>query len=523
MDEMLEDAKIYLRMLWRHRRIALACAFVVCLVGWIGVAILPNKYESTASLYIEKTSLLQSLLKDYAAQSTAADEMAAMIRHALLVRPNLERLARAAGTDKTKVTLADFDAAINGIKDLLEIYSTADKQGVYNIAYQHTDPRLAHSVVRTTVEMFKETLTKANQNDAEIAQRFIRKQLKEYETKLQEAEQRLKEFKQKNSGLMPDDGRSYYGRLEDVRNLYRSAVLDLNEAEDSANSIQAQLSSFKATSGNALGAGGVQNPIFDQVKAQQTKLAELQLKFTDKHPDVIAAKKLLDEMTTKTSSEPRDPVASGEQDLNSLDFNPAYQGLKLQLSKAEANAAALRARVTEYKRRLDALEEDKITIPEVEAELVSLNRDYAVHLDKYHKLAEELESTALSGKAKNVKVRVLERPQLPRTPIGPRRFVFNAVVLAIALASGVALALALALSNPVIYTRRGLEKLINIPVLGTVSYNAGTGRLKPYKPFVDLSFFFGITVLLALYVTLNAMYLLKVDFLMNVAGLGIVG
>lgn len=517
MDEMLEHVKTYLRMVWHHRWIALPCAFVVCLIGWIGVAILPNKYESTASLYIEKSLLPQSFLnKDSAAQNAAADETATMMRHALLVRPNLERLARAAGTGKT-------DAAINKIKDLLEIYSTPDQRGAYDIAYQHTDPRVAHSVVRTTVEMFKETLTKASQNDAEIAQRFITKQLKEYETKLQEAEQRLKDFKQKNIGLMPDDGRSYYGGLEGARNLYRSAVLDLNEAEDNASSVRSQLNSFKTTAGNALEAGGVQNPIFEQVKAQETKLAELQLKFTDKHPDVIAAKKLLDELIANTSSEARDPISSGERNLNSLDYNPAYQGLKLQLGKAEANAAALRARVTEYKRRLDALEQNVLTMPQVEAELVSLNRDYAVQQDKYQKLAEGRENAALSDKAGRGKVKVLKQPRLPTTPIGPSRFLFSAAVFAIAVASGVALALALALSNPVIYTRRGLEKLVNIPVLGTVSYNAGTGRLKPYRPFLDLSFFFGISVLLVLYMTLNAMYLLEVDVLMNLAGFGIVG
>ena len=249
MEKMLEDAKTYLRMVWRHRRIALACAFVICLLGWIGVAMLPNKYESKATLYVDKTSLLQSLLKDLSAQSAVADEMATMMRHALLVRPNLERLAKAAGIDKTRVTPSEFDSAIKKIKDSLEITSNVDQRSVYDIVYQHKDPRVAHSIARTTVKMFEETLTKASQNDADTAQRFITKQLREYETKLQEAEQRLKEFKRKNIGLMPDDGRSYYARLEDAKNLYRSAVLDLNEAEDSASSIRAQLNSFKATGG----------------------------------------------------------------------------------------------------------------------------------------------------------------------------------------------------------------------------------------------------------------------------------
>ncbi|MCI0563516.1 MAG: hypothetical protein MN733_34000, partial [Nitrososphaera sp.] len=210
MGEMLEDAKTYLRMVWRHRWIALSCAFVVCLVGWIGVAIFPNTYESKATLYLERTSLLKPLLKEAADQSSAADEMAAMMRHALLVRPNLERLARAAGIDKTTVSLSEFDLAINEIKASIEINSIANQQGVYGIAYRDTDPRVAHSVVRTTVDIFKETPA----NNADSAQRFIRKQLKQYEIKLQKAEQRLKEFKEKNMGFMPDDGRSYYDRLE---------------------------------------------------------------------------------------------------------------------------------------------------------------------------------------------------------------------------------------------------------------------------------------------------------------------
>ncbi|MGI0015075.1 MAG: hypothetical protein ACREBU_16800, partial [Nitrososphaera sp.] len=156
-------------------------------------------------------------------------------------------------------------------------------------------------------------------------------------------------------------------------------------------------------------------------------------------------------------------------------------------------------------------------------EFASLNRDYAVHKEKYQGLAEALERSALSNKAENIKVKVLEPPRVPRTPTEPSRFVFSAAVFAIAVASGVALALALALSKPAIYTRRELEKLVNVPVLGTVSYNAGTARLKTHKPFVDRSFFVGISLLLVLYVTLNAMYLLKVDVLMRLAGFSIVG
>ncbi|MGH8470459.1 MAG: XrtA system polysaccharide chain length determinant [Gammaproteobacteria bacterium] len=516
MDEILELAKIYLRMVWRHRWIALTCAFIVCLVGWIGVAMLPNKYESTAVIYIKKTSLLQPLLKDYeprGAREAVAGEMAIMMRHATLIRPNLETLARAAGIDKTKTRPAEFDSAINRMKNSIIFTSTPDQQDVYSIVYDHSDPKLAHAVVQTLIDLFNETLIKAAQIASKNAQRFLKGQIKEYETKLQAAEQRLKVFKLTHVGLMPADGRTYYVRLEEAKNLYRSAILELNEVENSANSIRTQVNNFTtATSKPA--------PVYEQISAQQAKIAELQLKYTEKHPDLITAKNVLEELKKQATSESPNPASSSD---NSLEYNPAYQELKLQLTKTEANAAALQTRVAEYKRRADALEQEIMTIPQVEAEFASLNRDYAVHKEKYQGLAEALERSALSNKAENIKVKVLEPPRVPNTPLMPDRIVFSAITFLIAVAFGVGIALALALSRPVIYTSRGLEKLVNIPVLGTVSYNAGTGGLKTYKPFVDLSFFFGISVLLVLYVTLNAMYLLKVDILMRLAGFSIVG
>ncbi|MCI0558411.1 MAG: Wzz/FepE/Etk N-terminal domain-containing protein, partial [Nitrososphaera sp.] len=346
MDEMLEHAKIYLRMVWRHRWIALICAFVVCLIGWIVVAILPNKYESAAVIYIKKTSLLQPLLKDFEGREereAAADEMAIMMRHATLIRPNLETLARAAGIDKTKTIPAEFDPAINQIKDSIRFTSIPDQKDVYSIVYDHSDPKVAHAVVQTLIDLFNDTLVKAARNASKIAQRFLKAQIKEYETKLQAAEQRLKVFKLTHVGLMPDDGRTYYARLEEAKNLYRSAMLELNEAEDSANSIRTEVNNFTTA--------GKPAPAYEQINAQQVKIAELQLKFTDKHPDLIAAKNVLEELKKQATSEAPNPASPND---NSVDYNPAYQGLKLQLTKAEANAAALRTRVADYKRRVDA-------------------------------------------------------------------------------------------------------------------------------------------------------------------------
>ncbi|MCI0559959.1 MAG: hypothetical protein MN733_15830 [Nitrososphaera sp.] len=512
MDELLKEVKTYLRLVWHHRWIGLVCVFVACLIGWVIVAMLPNKYESEAVIYIKKTSLLQPLLKDSQSRETgeaATGEMAIMMRHATLIGPNLEVLARAAGIDKTKTRPAEFDSAVNQIKNSIVFTSIQSQKNVYSIKYDHSDPKVAHAVVQTVIDLFNETLIQAARNASKNAQRFLKAQIKEYETKLQVAEQRLKAFKLTHVGSMPEDGRTYYARLEEAKNLYRSAMLKLNEVEDSANSIRTQVNNF-ATASKPL-------PVYEQINAQQARIAELQLKYTDKHPDLIIAKNILEELKKQATSETASPAIPSD---NSLDFNPGYQGLKLQLTEAEADAAALRTRVAEYKRRVDALEQEIMTIPQVEAEFANLNRDYAVHKEKYQGLVEGLERAALSYKAENVKVKVLEPPRVPSTPLTPDRIVFSAITFLIAVAFGVGIALALALSRPVIYTSRGLEKLTNLRVLGTVSYSAPSGELEAHRPFKDASFAYAVSALVVLYATLNAMYLLKVGILVDMAEYG---
>ena len=79
-------------------------------------------------------------------------------------------------------------------------------------------------------------------------------------------------------------------------------------------------------------------------------------------------------------------------------------------------------------------------MPEVEAELSRLDRDYEVNKRQYDTLLERLESAKISEQAEqsseNVKFRVIEPPTVPLKPSGPNRILLNSMVLLLALGSG---------------------------------------------------------------------------------------
>src|SRR3546814_3859439 len=59
MAALVDELLVILHGLWLRRWLALGVAWGVCLAGWLGVALIPNSYESKARVYVNTQSLLE--------------------------------------------------------------------------------------------------------------------------------------------------------------------------------------------------------------------------------------------------------------------------------------------------------------------------------------------------------------------------------------------------------------------------------------------------------------------------------
>ena len=75
----------------------------------------------------------------------------------------------------------------------------------------------------------------------DTARRFIDEQIKLYEKKLEEAENRLKEFRLKYLNLVGAEGRDYFARWPTLAEQLNNARLELRAAEQSRDALKREL------------------------------------------------------------------------------------------------------------------------------------------------------------------------------------------------------------------------------------------------------------------------------------------
>lgn len=475
MQDVIAKVLGYARAAWRYRWYALLVAWPLALAGWAYVALQPDQYEAKARVYIDTRSMLRPLLRGLAIETDVSAQVALMTR-TLLSRPNLEKVARMTDLDLKAKEPQQMEELLDDLKNTIIIEGTG-RENIYSISYIHYDPAVAKRVVQSLLTILVEGTLGESRKDSSTAQQFLDEQIQEYETRLIAAEERLKEFKQRNVGRMPGQGGDYYSRLQQALGVAEDARVQLREAINRRDELRRQLEDEDPGSEIATLTINAQSPTLSALQGRintlEARLDELLLKYTDSHPDVVSTKQTIAELEKQKQQELQ--IASKQQKTTTQkrDTNPIYSQLKLMLGEAEAQVASLQARSRAFDAKAAELRGMVNVIPEVETELVQLNRDYEVTKSNYETLLARRESATLSEQAEQtsdtVKFRVVDPPFVPSKPAAPNRPLLNSAVLGVAIAGGAVFAFFLSQLSPTFGSRRELVEVTELPVLGGVS------------------------------------------------------
>jgi polysaccharide chain length determinant protein (PEP-CTERM system associated) len=213
----------------------------------------------------------------------------------------------------------------------------------------------------------------------------------------------------------------------------------------------------------------------------ESSLRDLLSRFTGQHPEVIALRRKLQALReareSERPSEPGQAPAGVTQGPESSDEpasgSAAFESLKIDLAQQETDIAFYRGRIARITDRIGELESAVVQIPEVEAELTRLNRDYEVLRSKYQDLVNRREQANISRerdiRSRDIKFRILEPPRVPGSPTGPSRSLLLAVSLVGGIGAGVVFALLLGLLSDAVSDPEQLRKSFGLPILGMVS------------------------------------------------------
>ena len=486
MNELYQLFFHYLNALWKRRWIVLLGAWVVAVPGWLTVASMPSIYQSSSRIYVDTSGVLQPLLRGIAVQTDLQGQVQLM-KQTLLSRPNLEEVARKTDYDLTVRSDAQMEGLLNRLQSRTLVSS--DRQNIFSISFQDSDPTRARDVVQALLTIFVEGNLGQTRQDLNTAEEFIDRQIAEYEARLEEAEDRLARFKQSNIDVVLGEG-SYLSRATAATNRQDQLEQSLAVAVAQRDLLRNELTEIPETLPSDMLSGGPPDDTERRIVEIEATLRQLLSQYTEKHPDVVTLRRQLEsllakqEASRKVLAEAGDALAADNVAYGAP--NPIYAQVKLQLIQIETQIEDLRRRAATARAEAEALASKAEEVPRVEAEFQRLNRDYDIIKARHDELLSRREAARMSRNrdavGQQVQYRMIEPPMVPNQPVGPNRPLFLGAVTVLSLGAGLGLALVLVLLDTSFSSVAELRSYTGLRVLGSVSDT----RRRPSQRLADI-------------------------------------
>ena len=371
----------------------------------------------------------------------------------------------------------------------------------FRVGFSGTNPRLVAQVANELASLFIEENLKAREQQATGTTEFLQNQLQETRKTLEEQESRLRDFKLKHIGEMPEQQTAdlqILGQLQSQLQLESDAITRAEQQKSLTDSLIAHTAPVVEMDGseppkpmlNADKDGKPTTPAGKPVNQAKAQLAALLARgYTDKHPAVrkLMAQIADEEAAAKgTASAPAVvetmPAAPAElADSNSAPStlksappvvptnNPILQSqlrqLDAEIARRRVEQQRISKQIANYQAKLEA-------IPVREQQIVDLVRDYEISKGHYSQLLSSLQNaetaTQLEIRQKGEKFTILDPAQPAERPSSPNRSMINAGGSAVGLGLGLLLALITEFMGMSITTSEQITESTGIPVLEVI-------------------------------------------------------
>lgn len=478
MAALVDELLVILHGIWSRRWLALGVAWGVCLLGWLGVALIPNSYESKARVYVNTQSLLEDKVGITQVQSQQDLDR---VRQTLASTANLERVVKETGLAQTVNGPRDMAAKITALREGITVVAQLDPSMI-DISAKSADSslsdganaRISQQIVQKLIDIFQETNLSSDKVETKQSLAFLDQQLGQRGQQLAAAEQRRVEFEQRYAGMLPGAG-SIGQRMDAARSEINNIDSQLVQAQSALAAMNGQLAGTPQTLPGVGSSGGP-----SALSQAQADLASMRARgYTGSHPDVIAAQRQVDLLRRQGNG----AGAGGTP-------NPAYLSIKSMQAERAATVQGLSARKAQLQADLNAMTSRQSDEPGLSAEQERLDRDYEVLKTQYDKMLADREEIRLRGEVKtetgSVQFRVINPPSLPTAPAAPNRPLLLLGVLVLGLGAGIGAAFAVAQLKGGFPDAARLERAIGIPVIGSISQTVSAAQVAVEKQRLKL-------------------------------------
>ncbi|MBV8684893.1 MAG: hypothetical protein JO111_18620 [Caulobacteraceae bacterium] len=426
--QLLDRLTDEVRRIWYYRWLVTAVTSALALAAVAFVCLEPNIYEAWGQIFVRHQTPLSAAAEGVSLADPGSSN-AYVVQKTLLNDDNLEAVARAIGP-RRQFTRLELALATAGLRSGLRLVDGGD--GFVEVHYTDKDPQRAQAVVGLILNRFMRGSYERSQQELELTGAFLDQQVSSYADLISQSQARIAEVRRRWGASDP-------GVRED------DPLVALPPQERAPpDAIQLSTASPPARSEAA-----------ERAAQLEAKLDSLLTVDTERHPDVIVARRQLQEAR-----------AQAEQEESEFSTPPLAKG-----PPAQHRRALVRRR--------------PIVPPEAAAELAELERKDELLRASYQQLltkrAAAQMSEAVSGADRASKFLVTREPTKPIVPIGPHRTIHLAAGLLAALGGGLGAGYLRAAMSGIMVSPREIEEVIQLPVIGTVSLERAWRERTPFS------------------------------------------
>jgi polysaccharide chain length determinant protein (PEP-CTERM system associated) len=493
------------RTLVRYRWLILLPACTVIGATLAVIRLLPNRYTSEATLVVVQQQVPERYVTPNSTTPVSV-ELQAMTQE-VLSRARLQNIIQRFGLYPKEVKKEAPEKVLAQMQkdiDIVPVSETASPAGrdfnAFKISFIGDSPVEAQQVTSMLTSLFITENLKTREDQATNTTTFLNEQLKLAKERLEEQDQRLRDFKMQHLGELPEQQQGNLGILTSLQAQLQSTTTAMSRAREQRVYLETLVSGFQSMrsrnmpvqSNTEAAPGAVMSP----ADTAQTVLARLRSerealvsRYTATHPDVVSKDKELEaakmavsrieaeaaknvapapprrENQLITAPDPTDlPVIA--QTKSQLEAN------RLEIENLAKEHARVKAEIDQYQNRLNQT-------PVREQQLTGLLRDYELQKQNYTDLLnKKLQSQLATNLEKDQggrQFRLVDPPSLPTLPSSPNRRKMGLGGTIAGVALGLALAAVMALRDKTFHTEKDINRrfslslVVGVPMLETNS------------------------------------------------------
>ena len=472
------DIREYFEILLRYMWVVLISTMSLSLVAYGVSRLLHNRYTSQTLVVLDQKKVSENLVKP-AVTGEANDVLVNLSEH-ILSRTRLESIIDRFGPVDGEHGRVTKDILVEHLREMIAVTplkgGTQGAQGGasgFRISMTASSPELARQICNQLISMFMRENILAQEQRARGTTEFLKKELEEAKTNLNQQEAKLSEFSKRYIGQLPGEEQTNLSMLATLNNNLQAVTQEASRSQQdrnyTASLLQQELTTWRASR------GGDTQSLEEQLVKAQAQLVALESLYTADHPDVVRTKYQIEELKGKlrevAHSAPHPDGADSEiaEPARIQEWRVQVKHLDEVINNKAAEQEHIQQQIGNYQARLHLS-------PTVAEELKTLNQDYQSALIMYNDLVSKMSQSEIAARLElqqqNEQFRVVDPPNLPQRPSYPKRWMFALGGLGAGLLLGLSIALLLEAMDKSIRTEHDVHYYLNLRALATVPVSA---------------------------------------------------